>query len=53
MSESGVPGIPGMMLGYTGMAFLILVWVVAWIAWGWMVYSRYRRHHAQQPPNAG
>jgi protein-S-isoprenylcysteine O-methyltransferase Ste14 len=50
MSHAGIGGIPNVMLGYTGMALLIVVWLVGWIAWAVMVTSRHVHHVA--PPEA-
>jgi hypothetical protein len=38
----GLAGIPNLMLGYTGMALLLVAWAGGWIAWAVMVW---RRHH--------
>lgn len=38
----GVFGLPFYALGYLGMAFLMVAWVAAWIAWIWMVLRRRR-----------
>lgn len=46
MTNDGLAGIPNLMLGYTGMAFLVLAWVAGWGAWAYMVA---RRHARQQP----
>jgi hypothetical protein len=46
MASAGIGGLPNIMLGYTGMARMVVVLVVAWIAWAVMVTSR----HAHQPP---
>lgn len=43
MSKEGIGGLPNVMLGYTGLALLVMIWVVAWIAWGWLVASRQLR----------
>lgn len=40
MSDEGIGGLPNVMLGYTGMALLVAVWVAAWIAWAWLIASR-------------
>ncbi len=40
MRHEGVVGVPNLMLGYTGMAFLLAAWVVAWLAWAVMVLRR-------------
>lgn len=39
-ADYGVGALPAIMLGYTGMALLAVVWVAAWIAWAWLVASR-------------
>lgn len=41
MSDEGVGGIPNVMVGYTGMALLIAVWVVAWLVWIGMLARHY------------
>ena len=38
----GVFGLPYYALGYLGMAFLAVAWLVAWAAWIWMVLKRRR-----------
>ena len=43
VGSEGIAGVPNLMLGYTGMAFLIVAWIAAWIAWGFMVMSRQAR----------
>jgi hypothetical protein len=43
MSNEGIAGVPNLMLGYTGMMLLGIAWVVAWLAWGWLVASRQLR----------
>ena len=49
MKSEGLGGVPNIMLGYAGMALLVVLWVGAWIAWGTMVVRR-RLHH---PPGNG
>jgi hypothetical protein len=44
--EAGVADLPNWVLGHVGMALLLATWVVAWLAWGWMVVSRRRRLRA-------
>jgi hypothetical protein len=39
--DEGIGALPYVMLGYTGMALLLVVWVVAWLAWAWLI----ARHH--------
>lgn len=41
--KDGLGGLPNLMLGYTGMGFLLLAWVIAWLAWAYLVYSRHHR----------
>ncbi len=41
MSNEGIGGVPNVMLGYTGMALLIAVWIVAWGAWAWLLARRH------------
>lgn len=43
MSTEGIGAIPNVMLGYTGLALLVVLWVAAWLAWGWLVASRQLR----------
>ena len=33
MSDEGIGGVPNVMLGYAGMALLIVLWIVAWPIW--------------------
>lgn len=40
MTSEGIGGIPNVMLGYTGMTLLVIVWLAAWIAWAWLIASR-------------
>lgn len=44
MSKEGIGGLPNVMLGYTGLALLVVVWIAAWLAWAWLVVSRQFRH---------
>ncbi|HEX4298072.1 MAG TPA: hypothetical protein VHZ56_08610 [Devosia sp.] len=44
MTQEGIAGVPNVMLGYTGMGFVLVAWIVGWLAWGVMVTSR----HAKQ-----
>lgn len=46
MSNEGIGGVPNAMLGYTGMALLIALWIVAWLAWAWMVARRHLLHRS-------
>jgi hypothetical protein len=46
MSDEGIGGVPNAMLGYTGMALLIVLWVVAWIAWAWLLARRHLLHRS-------
>jgi hypothetical protein len=46
VSSEGIGGLPLVMLGYTGMALLLVVWIVAWLAWAWLV----ARHHLVRRP---
>jgi hypothetical protein len=43
MSKEGIGAMPNLMLGYTGMSLLIVLWIVAWLAWAWLVASRQLR----------
>ncbi len=47
MSKEGLSGLPNVMLGYTGMALLVVLWIVAWLAWAWHAASR-QVHRPQQ-----
>lgn len=38
----GVFGLPYYALGYVGMTFLVIAWLIAWAAWIWMVLRRRR-----------
>jgi hypothetical protein len=40
LPQDGLVGVPNIMLGYTGMGFLLAAWIVAWLAWGVMVTRR-------------
>lgn len=40
MRNEGLAGIPNVMLGYTGLAILIALWIGAWLAWGYFVATR-------------
>jgi len=42
LERLGVFGLPYYALGYLGMAFLVVAWVAAWLAWIWMVARRRR-----------
>lgn len=44
MSNEGIGGVRNAMLGYTGMALLIAVWIVAWLAWAWLLARRHLLH---------
>lgn len=41
MSREGLAGVPNVMLGYTGMAFLAVAWVAGWIAWATFIARRH------------
>ena len=43
MTDAGIGGLPNVMLGLTGMALLVVVWLAAWIAWGWLIIRRRMR----------
>jgi hypothetical protein len=43
MTHEGIAGVPNVMLGYTGMALLLVAWIVGWIAWAIMVTRRHAR----------
>ena len=42
--DLGLFGLPYFALGYLGIGFLVVAWIVAWIAWIWMVARRRRKH---------
>jgi hypothetical protein len=44
MSNEGIGGIPNAMLGYTGMALLTALWIVAWLAWAWLLARKHLLH---------
>ena len=44
----GVFGLPFYALGYLGIGFLVLAWVIAWIAW-FILLARKRRQRRHQP----
>ena len=46
MAREGLGGIPNVMLGYTGMALLIVLWVFAWLAWAWLLARRHLLHRS-------
>ena len=41
MSQGGLTALPNVVLGYTGMALMLAVLVVGWIAWAVMVTRRH------------
>lgn len=43
MTNEGLGAVPNLMLGYTGLALLTVLWLAAWIAWGWLVATRQLR----------
>lgn len=40
MRNEGLGGIPNVMLGYTGLAILVVLWLGAWLAWAYFVATR-------------
>ena len=44
MSDAGIGGLPNVMLGFTGMFLLIVVWIAAWVAWAWLLARRHLFH---------
>ena len=50
MSTQGIAGVPNIMLGYTGMALMVAVLIVGWIAWAVMVTSRHAHLPDHRPP---
>lgn len=46
LTAGGVAAVPNVMLATTGMMLLVVCWVAAWLAWGYLVLSRRLRHHA-------
>ena len=49
MSQEGLGGLPNVMLGYTGMALLVILWIVAWLAWTWLNPHQPVRKTPRQP----
>ncbi len=47
VAGEGLGGLPSIVLGYTGMALLVIVWVAAWLAWGWMIATRQLRRQRE------
>jgi protein-S-isoprenylcysteine O-methyltransferase Ste14 len=45
MSNDGLAAVPNVMLGYTGLALLVVLWLGAWLAWAWLVARRYAQKH--------
>ena len=41
MSHEGLAALPNVMLGFTGMALMVVALIVGWIAWAVMVSSRH------------
>jgi hypothetical protein len=46
MTREGIAGVPNVMLGYTGMAFLALAWSAGWAAWLVLLVRRQARRRA-------
>lgn len=46
MTKEGIGGLPNVMLGYTGLALLVVLWVVAWLAWAWQAASHQLRRRS-------
>ena len=44
MTREGVGALPSVILGYTGLVLLSILWIGAWLAWGWFVVTRQLRH---------
>lgn len=40
MAKEGLGGLPNVMLGYTGMTLLLVLWIVSWLAWAWHAARR-------------
>ncbi len=51
MTQQGIAGVPNIMLGYTGMALMIVALIVGWIAWAVMVTSRHAHLQNDAPPD--
>ncbi|HZY50071.1 MAG TPA: hypothetical protein VFE64_09860 [Devosia sp.] len=51
MTQQGIGGLPNIMLGYTGMALVLVVLIVGWIAWAVMVTSRHAHLGHPTPPD--
>jgi hypothetical protein len=43
MAREGIAGVPNVMLGYAGMAFMGLAWAVGWVAWLALIMRREAR----------
>lgn len=41
VSREGLAGVPSVVLGYTGMVFLAVVWIAGWVAWATFVARRH------------
>ncbi len=46
MSKEGIGGLPNVVLGYTGLALLVLLWLAAWLAWAWMAATAQLRRRS-------
>ena len=46
MSREGIAGVPNVMLGYTGMTVLALIWIGGWVAWLMLLVRRQARRRA-------
>ena len=54
MASEGLGGLPNVMLGYTGMTLLIVLWIVSWLAWGWHAARReFAKHHSNPAAQRG
>ncbi len=48
--QASLADLPNFALVNAGMLFVLLAWVIAWLAWGVLVFRRWR---ARQRPKAG
>lgn len=48
MSHEGIAGLPNVILGYAGMALMVVALIAGWIAWAVLVTSRHARQEARR-----
>ena len=51
LPQASLADLPNFALANAGMLFVLVAWVVAWVAWGVMVFRR--RRHARQRAQRG